>query len=135
MRPILPPGVFRKIALLMILIGAAGSLYFVLRAGHRNHSILLVLLFIFWVLSPFMALLVASVVSNRWSAITRSALYVLIFLLPVGSLFFYSGTWVVSGTRPAFVFLVVPLVSWLLMGIVLPIASRIKVIVRRKQEA
>ena len=135
MRPILPPAVFRKIALFMMLAGAIGSLYFVLRAGHRNHSILLVLLFIFWVLSPFMALMVASVVSNRWSAITRSALYFLIFILPVGSLIIYSGSWTIEGTRPAFKFLMGPLVSWLLIAVVLLIASRVRKMVSRNEEA
>jgi hypothetical protein len=133
-RPILPPGVFRKIALFMMLAGAVGSLYFVLRAGQRNHSILLVLLFIFWVLSPFMALMVASVVSNRWSAITRSALYLLIFILPVGSIIVYSGALTIEGTRPAFKFLIGPLVSWLLIAVVLLITSRIRRIVSKKAE-
>jgi uncharacterized membrane protein YhaH (DUF805 family) len=124
-KPILPPGVFRRIALVLMLTGAFGSLYFVLRTGYRNHSVLLVLLFVFWVLSPFMALMVASVISNRWSAISRSALYILIFVLPVCSLFFYSGTWMVQGTRPAFIFLMVPLASWILIAIVLLLASQV----------
>jgi hypothetical protein len=118
----------------MMLTGAIGSLYFVLRAGQRNHSILLVLLFIFWVLSPFMALMVASVVSNRWSAITRSALYFLIFILPVGSLIIYSGAWTIEGTRPAFKFLMGPLVSWILIAVILLIASQIRRIVSKKEE-
>jgi hypothetical protein len=116
-----------------MLTGAIGSLYFVLRTGYRNHSILLILLFVFWVLSPFMALMVASVVSNRWSAITRSALYLLIFVLPVGSLIMYSGIWTINGTKPAFVFLMVPLASWLLMAITLPLASKIKALIQRKE--
>lgn len=126
MRPILPPSVFRKIALFLIMVGALGSLYFVVKAGHKNHAFLLVILFVFWALSPFMGLLVASVVSNRWSVLARSTLYVLIFLVPVGTLVIYSGAWSPSGVKPAFVFLIVPLVSWLLMAIVFPIAALTK---------
>lgn len=135
MKPILPPGVFRKIALILMVTGAVGSLYFVFRTGHRNHSVLLVLLFVFWVLSPFMALMVASVVSNRWSAVTRSALYFLIFLLPIGSLIIYSGMWNPPGVKPAFVFLIVPLISWLLMALILPLASSLRKMMRSKRGA
>ncbi|HEX7198860.1 MAG TPA: hypothetical protein VF213_05265, partial [Dongiaceae bacterium] len=49
-------GFLRRAALIAALAGAAGSLGLMHRAGHRNPSRLLVLLFALWVLSPFTAL-------------------------------------------------------------------------------
>ena len=115
--------ILRVMALIVVLIGAAGSLYYVLRAGRNNNSILLVSLFVSWVLSPFIAQLLANVIFRRWSVFTRGTLYCLTILLAVGSLFGYSGALTPPGTMPAFVFLMIPLISWLLMGTVIPLAA------------
>jgi hypothetical protein len=103
--------------------GAAGSLGLVLYTGRNNPSALLIIIFMVWVLSPFAALLVASVLSKQWFVHTRGAIYVLMPILAIGSLVSYSGALSPPGTKPAFVFLVVPLISWLLMAIVIPIAA------------
>lgn len=110
-------------ALIGVLVGAMGSLGLMLHAGRNNPSVLLILLFVIWVLSPFLALLVANVISKRWSAYSRSILYWLMLVLTIGSLVSYSGVLSPPGTKPAFVFLVVPLISWLLMVLVIPIAA------------
>jgi hypothetical protein len=110
-------------ALIVVLIGAGSSLSLMLRAGRHNHSVLLVGLFAIWVLSPFIALLAAIVVSKRWPALTRVALFSLALVLTIGSLFAYSGAWSPPRAKPAGVFLVVPLISWTLMGIVITIAA------------
>jgi len=47
-------------ALIALLVGAVGSVGLMLRAGHRNPSRLLIVLFTFWVLSPFIALVLAT---------------------------------------------------------------------------
>ena len=117
-------GLLRAGALIAVLLGAAGSIGLMLRAGRRNPSFLLTVLFTIWVLSPFVALGLATIASRRWSGPTRATLCGLALVLTAGSLAFYSG--VLSGpagSRPAFVFLVVPLVSWLLMAIVVPTAA------------
>jgi hypothetical protein len=111
----------RIVALTAGLAGALGSLSFVLHTGRNNDSVLLVLLFVAWVLSPFIALFVANLVSMRWPAFTRVILYCLIIFLTVGSLLSYSGTLRLPGKKPAFVFLVVPLLSWIIIAIVIPI--------------
>jgi hypothetical protein len=49
---------------------------------------------------------------------------VLMLFLSLGSLAAYSGTFSQPTTRPAFMFLVIPLISWLLMMIVIPITRR-----------
>jgi hypothetical protein len=116
-------GFLRTVALVVLLVGAGGSLDLTLQAGRNNHSVLLRVLFACWVLSPFIALLVANLISIRWSLLTRRALYFLMLVLTLGSLACYSGALSPPGTKPAFVFLIVPLISWLLLATVLPIAA------------
>jgi hypothetical protein len=112
----------RVIALVVVLAGAGGALDMVLHAGRNNHSLLLPMLFVCWVLSPFVALLVANVAAKRWPIQARVTLYGLMLFLTFGSLLGYSGIFSPTGTKNAFVFLVVPLISWLLIAIVIPIA-------------
>jgi hypothetical protein len=114
----------RAAALIAVLAGGAGSFALMLRAGRYNPSIILVLLFTVWVLSPFVALALAGVVSKRWSTLTRAALYGVMFVVALGSLAIYGADalWHLKA-QAAFVFLVVPLASWLLIAIVVPIAA------------
>jgi len=122
MKIILNLSLFRTMALIIILAGALGSLGFVLSAGRNNNSVLLVALFVTWTLSPFAALLIANSVSKSWSVLTRSTLYTLMMVLSVGALVAYSGVLSLPNMKPAFIYLIVPLVSWLLILIVIPIA-------------
>ena len=123
-------------ALIVVLLGAGGSLSLMLHAGRHNHSVLLVGLFTIWVLSPFMALLVANVVSKRWPALTHVTLFSLALVLTLGSLVAYSGAWSPPRAKPAGVFLVVPLISWILMAIVIPIAASLsRRLTRRSEDA
>ena len=115
-------GVLRAVGLIAVAAGAVGSIGFMLRAGHP--PLFLRVLFAIWVLSPFVALLFAHVVSKRWPVITRTTLYSLMVIVTVGSLAFYGN--VVFGPprpKPAFAFLVVPLGSWLVMTIAVSIAA------------
>ncbi len=117
-------GLLRAAALIAVLAGAGGSVGLMLRAGHRNPSRLLIVLFAIWVLSPFMALVWANVVSKRWSVLTRATLYVVMLVITLGSLAIYGA--LVFGplrAKTGFVFLVVPAASWLLLAIVVPIAA------------
>src|SRR2546429_7750000 len=103
--------VLRGVALVAVVAGAVGSLGLMLRAGLP--PLFLRVLFAIWVLSPFVALLFAYVVSKRWSVLTRTTLYSLMIIVTVGSLAFYGN--VVFGPprpKPASVFLLVPLTSW-----------------------
>jgi hypothetical protein len=119
-------GVLRAAALIAVLAGAAGSLGLMLHAGRRNDSRILLVLFTIWVLSPFVALVLADVVSKRWSALTRATLHSVMLVLPLGSLAIYGD--VALGpprAKTAFVFVVVPPASWLLIAIAVPIAALI----------
>ena len=79
-------GVLRAAALIAVLAGAAGSLALLLHAGRRNDSRILLVLFTIWVLSPFVALVVADVVSKRWSVLTRATLHSVLLVLMISSL-------------------------------------------------
>jgi hypothetical protein len=116
-------GVLRAAALVAVVAGAAGSVGLMLRAGRRTPRFLLVL-FVIWVLSPFVALAWAGVVSKRWPVPARVTLYCVALVLALGSLAIYGG--LVSppaGSARAFVFVAVPPISWLLMAIAVPTAA------------
>jgi len=118
---------------LAVIAGAAGSVAIMLRVGHRNDStipLILLVLFTGWVLSPFVALLLVERVRPRRPPLTQMALRRLMLIVTLGSLAIY-GYVALSPPRPkpASVFLLVPLGSWLLMGIVLVITA-----VRRRSE-
>ena len=111
-------GLLHAVALTAVVVGALGSVGLMLWVGHRNPSRLLLGLFVIWVLSPFMALLLANRVSKRWSIITRATLYGVMLILTLSSLAFYGDVVWRPRPQPAFMFLVVPFGSWLLMTIV-----------------
>lgn len=118
--------VLRTAALIALPAGAAGSIALMLRAGHRNPSRVLLILFTIWVLSPFVALVFAIIVSKSWSVITRATLYAVVLVLTVTSLAIYGD--VALGpprTKAAFAFVVVPPVSWLVIAISTSIAALI----------
>ena len=115
----------RAAALIAVPVGAVGSVGLMLYAGRRNPSRILLLLFVIWVLSPFVAAALASVASNRWSVVTRATLYVAMLALTLGSLAIYGGVAVgYVKAKIGFVFLVVPLASWLLLGLALAVAAQ-----------
>jgi hypothetical protein len=119
-------GLLRGAALIAVLAGAVGSFGLMLHAGRRQRSLILIGLFTVWELSPFLGLVCAHVVSKHWSVLTRATLYGVMLFLTLGSLAIYGD--VALGPprpKPAFVFLVVPLASWLLIAVVLPIAALI----------
>ncbi|HEY5405939.1 MAG TPA: hypothetical protein VIJ92_02590 [Ginsengibacter sp.] len=117
-------GFLRTTALIALLFGAVGSLYFIINAGRNNSSILLSALFVIWVLSPFIAFLIANSISKSWSFLTRKTIYWLMLIVTVGSLIFYSA-FKIPGTKRTFIFLIVPLISWLLMIIVILVTIRL----------
>ena len=105
----------------MLVVGAAGSLILMFNAGSNQKSILLIVLFTGWVLSPFIALLIADIISKRWLLKPRVTLYFLMLFITLVSLLGYSGALNVPGTKPAFKFLIVPVVLWVLILIIIPI--------------
>src|ERR1017187_4324033 len=119
-------GLLRRAAPIALLAGAVGSVGLTLYTGRHNDSRILMVLFALWVLSPFMALAWADVVSRRWSVLTRTTLHGLTLVLPLCSLAIYG---VVALGPPrvktAFVFVVVPPASWLLVVMAVAVAALI----------
>jgi hypothetical protein len=112
----------RAVARVAVVAGAIGSVGLMLRVGHRNGAgipVILVIFFTIWVLSPFAALVLADILSRRWSVPIGATLTRVMLVVTLGSLAVYGGV-ALSPPRPkpAFVFLVVPLGAWLLMTVV-----------------
>jgi len=95
-----------------VVVGAASTVGLFLRAGQRTPRLLLLLMAI-WVLSPFIALVLASVVFEALSSLTRATLYGVMLIVTLGSLANY-GDDAMGHRRPqaAFVYVLVPPASW-----------------------
>ena len=98
----------------LLLGAAAASLVLMYRAGHRNPSVVLMLMFTVWVSSPFIALDVANSLARRWSRRSQALLGTTAMVVALASV----GVYGVDALRPlwpraAFLYLVVPTVSWI----------------------
>ncbi|HLY71893.1 MAG TPA: hypothetical protein VKR53_19300 [Puia sp.] len=98
-------------AMVMVFGCAAGSFILVFTAGKQSHSFLLRALFAVWVLMPYISMVVVFLVSRLWTHGDRKNLCRLISFLALGSLLAYMKLQGIAGTRPAFIFLVVPVLS------------------------
>jgi ABC-type transport system involved in multi-copper enzyme maturation permease subunit len=117
-------GFLRGAALIAALAGGAGSIGLMIRAGHRNPSLILIVVFALWVLSPFTALVWATVASARWPVLTQASLYVVALVVTLGSLAIYGAlAFGALRAKTGFIFLVVPGASWLLAAIVIAMAA------------
>ncbi len=117
-----PFSLIQIISLVIVLVGVVASLVLVLYNGRNNKSVILNALFVGWVLSPFIALLLTHKVSKRWTDFARKKLYYLMLVITIFSLLGYSGVLIPAGTKTTFVFLVVPLISWVLIAVLILIA-------------
>jgi GNAT superfamily N-acetyltransferase len=112
------------VALAAVVAAAGGSVGLMLWVGRHNPSSVLLLLFALWVVSPFLGLQLADMFSKRWSVRTQATLHSVTLTLTLGSLGIYCYV-ALRPPTPAFVFLVVPLASWLLMATAVLAAARI----------
>jgi len=106
----------RTVARLALAAGAAGSVLLMMRAGARQRSIVLVLLFTGWVLSPFLALALANVRAAAWQPVTRTALYGAMLGVSFISLSVYTLHALIPGMKSGFIYLVVPGACWVLIA-------------------
>ena len=114
----------RAASLIVLLVGALGSVALTFYVGRSNSSHLLIAMFAVWVLSPFALLAFIARRSKSRSTKIRSMLYSLIIVLSAATLLVYGRVALEPpGGKKAFVFLVTPAVSWLLTGIVMGIAA------------
>ena len=115
----------RVAALFAMAVGVTGSICLFLHAGQRTPRLLLVGMAI-WMLSPFVILGWANLISKGWPALVRTTLYWLTIVVPLCSLLVYGDD--ALGHRraqAAFVYVIVPPASWLLTAIALSIAALI----------
>ena len=113
----------RKIAFVILLLAAVGSLLSVLNSGSHAPALLIVL-FAGWVLSPYIALFIVNSVSTLRSAIPGNLLYKMMLLISLGSLAVYGVTLIQHRIKPATaVYLGVPLLSWIIIGTVVSITT------------
>lgn len=89
------------------------------RAGARQRSVVLILLFSGWVLSPFLALALANLRSTNWQPPARTALYGVMLGVSFISLSVYTLQAVMPGLKAGFIYLVVPGACWVLIGMAL----------------
>jgi cytochrome bd-type quinol oxidase subunit 2 len=118
-------GRLRTVALIAMGVGIAGSVGLFLRAGQRTPRLLLAVMAI-WMLSPFLALGWADTISKRWTSLTKVTLHVLMIVVALASLLVYGDD--ALGHRraqAAFVYVILPPVSWLVIATTLAIAAYI----------
>jgi hypothetical protein len=113
----------RTAALVVLILSCAGCFWLVVRSSDHEESVLMEGLSISWALSPFLALGVTSAISKSWSDIIRITLYSLMIFIGLCSLVGYSGALNSPGAKLESIFLVIPLISWLLMAIVIPLVA------------
>jgi hypothetical protein len=121
----------RLIALIALVIGAAGSMAFWIRAAQHPPP-LIVVLFVVWVLSPFVVLGIGHIIVKRWAPSTQAALYWVTLFVALASIVIYADDAVAHRTaRPAFVYVAVPPASWLVSAVAIGFGAWIA---RRKQK-
>jgi glucose-6-phosphate-specific signal transduction histidine kinase len=108
----------RSFSLGILFAGALASLAFTLQAGQNNKSFLLIFLFAIWTLSPFCFLIAASLISRFWQDRYKLTLYISVILITALSLLAYSRIFSLPGSKPAFVFLITPLLSWIFSAMI-----------------
>jgi hypothetical protein len=113
----------RALAIAILIAGAAASAGMVYYMGRNNKSVLLILIFVAWVLGPFVALIGAHVISKRLPVRMRVTLPYHSFFITFASVVAYSGILLPQGTKPAFIFIVMPVFSWVVMIITFFLAA------------
>jgi hypothetical protein len=118
----------RVAAFTAVVVGAVGSLAFLFLDGNGRRQIVLMILFVGWVLLPYVGLAVADRFARNWPSAARATLYVVALIVTACSLAVYSGLIPPpADARPAFLWLMVPLGSMVLIAgvfIVAPVARR-----------
>jgi hypothetical protein len=118
-------GGLRAAARVALLAGAAGSILLMLRAGSRQRSALLIVLFAGWVLSPFLALALANLRASRVPPHVRDALYVAAIAASIFALALYGYNALHPSLKAGFLYLVGPAAVWLLIGLVVGAAAAV----------
>lgn len=114
----------RRVALVVAAVGAAASVALMIRAADRTPALLIVV-FIGWVLAPFIVLLWANAASARWSTTVGVTLFWLTIVVALGSVVVYGGLVDVRppGAANAFPFVITSPAAILLIAITAAIVA------------
>lgn len=105
----------RRSAAIVAAFGALVAEALMLYAGRQNTHYLITALFIVWVASPFVLLFVADRYADNWPQPMRVTLAMLMLIITVATIVVYAAriAWP-PRAQAAFVFVIVPPISWLL---------------------
>jgi hypothetical protein len=121
----------RLTALVALVIGAVGAIGLWISAA-KHPPPLLIVLFVIWVLSPFVILGIGHVMAKRWALSTQSALYWVTLLVTIVSIGIYADDAVSHRTaHHAAVYVVVPPASWIVSAVATGLGAWIA---KRKQK-
>lgn len=112
----------RTAARIASIVGAVGSVGLTLFAGRHNNSVLLMVLFAIWVLSPFATLLAMGRMAQRWPDAMHRVLHILTMAIAAGCLAIFG--FVALGparSHTAFAFVVTPAVCELLLTVLMAV--------------
>jgi hypothetical protein len=116
--PLTSPGSLRAVALVAAVTAAIGSVGFLLYAGRDNKSILLAVGFSIWVISPYVLLFAGHLVTRRWPRAPHTLISTATLIVALASLVVYVADYVgPPRQRGAFVFVLVPPLCWIVIGI------------------
>lgn len=116
-------GRLRMTALIVVVFGAIGSIGLFFHAIKHPPLVILVL-FVVWILAPYVVLIWGTVISKRWTALTRTTLYSVMIVVTIGSLAVYVRDAIKPRkSQPAAVYVLVPPASGLLVVIAVSIAA------------
>jgi uncharacterized membrane protein len=105
-------------------IGAVGAVALTLYAGRNNGLPLLMILMSGWVFAPFFGYAVIRKIAGRRSSFPLASLDGVVIVMAVVALAIYAQNVVhLPTSKPAAVFVAVPIASWVVMLIVVVIAS------------
>lgn len=108
-----------------LIVGASCSVIAMFIIGSRQRSVLLMTMFLVFVLAPFIALGLLNARARAWSDKARAIVQNATILISLASALKYVSVvvWPVKA-QPASTFLMVPIASWALFGVVAILATR-----------
>ncbi len=116
--------ILRTTAFTAALVATIVSVGLMLRACRFNDSGVALALIAIWILSPMIALVLAEVVAKRWLIFGRATVHCLMLVVASGSVIIYGiDVLVPLSPRRGFPYALVPAVSWLLIAIILVVAT------------
>jgi hypothetical protein len=106
----------KTFAISLTIVASIGSLYFMFKATPKQRSIILILLFTSWVLSPFLGLILSQKIISRRKNQNSSGIFWLMIVLSVLSLIVYSRVFIPPGIKTAMPYLLFPFLSWVMIA-------------------